>query len=83
MTTVHAIYTALLNVFFLVEEMYVDEEPGVWSTPHIVSLALVIFTGLITCCVGCLSGYHFKLACSGVTTNEEIRGKLFSENPYD
>jgi hypothetical protein len=55
----------------------------VWSTPHIVSLALVIFTGLITCCVGCLSGYHFKLACSGVTTNEEIRGKLFSENPYD
>ena len=83
MTTVHAVYTVLLNVFFLVEKMYGAEEPDMWNTSHIVSLSLVIFTGLITCCVGCLSGYHCKLACSGVTTNEEIRGNLFNENPYD
>ena len=49
------------------------------------SLALLIFCSLITCCVGCLAGYHGKLAFDGVTTNEEIRGKFSNgnQNPYD
>ena len=46
---------------------------------------MAIYSSLITCCVGCLSGYHGKLACAGVTTNEEIRGKFENGgiNPYD
>lgn len=45
----------------------------------------IAFTALISCCVGCLAGYHGKLACGGETTNEEMRGKYSSAagNPYD
>lgn len=46
---------------------------------------MIIYTSLITCCVGCLMSYHGKLAFQGVTTNEEIRGKysVASANPHD
>ena len=50
-----------------------------------ISIAMLFYTALITCCVGGLTGYHGKLACEGITTNEEIRGKFRNghENPYD
>ena len=44
---------------------------------------LLVFTALISLCVGGLSCYHGKLACSGMTTNEELRGKYGAGNPYD
>lgn len=48
------------------------------------SVALIAYTLLIACCVGCLAGYHGKLACEGATTNEELRGKFDARgNPYD
>jgi energy-converting hydrogenase Eha subunit G len=83
MTTLHSIYTVLLNLFFLLEEYYGSEEEDMWNTPHSISIALVVFTALISCCVGGLSAYHGKLACSGITTNEEIRGKYNDMNPFD
>ena len=92
MTTVHSIYTILLDVFFLKEKYYenngeVNNEDGSfeWNTPHIISIVMCGYTSLITCCVGCLSSYHGKLACENVTTNEEIRGKFENGNvnPYD
>ena len=33
-------------------------------------------------CVGGLVCYHGRLACKGMTTNEEIRQK-YAENPFD
>lgn len=83
MTALHATYTAILNLVFLTKEMYGEEDTDKWNTPHTISIALVIFTCLITCCVGCLSGYHGKLVVTGITTNEEIRGKVSEQNPYD
>jgi hypothetical protein len=44
---------------------------------------MIVYTGLITCCVGGMSCYHGKLAWSGQTTNEELRGKYNNGNPYD
>ena len=46
---------------------------------------MLIYTALITCCVGCLASYHGKLAFQGITTNEDIRGKYagFASNPHD
>lgn len=40
---------------------------------------MLVFTGLITLCVGGLAAYHGRLGCLGMTTNEEIRGK-YEEN---
>ena len=84
MTTVHAILTALINLVYIVMDKYGEEAEDEWNTDHLISLALLIFCTLITCCVGGLMGYHGYLACEGVTTNEEIRGKFSgSENPYN
>jgi len=84
LTTVHAIYTGVLDLFFLLNELYGEEEDGTWNLPHVVAVALIAYTALISCCVGCLAGYHGKLACEGATTNEELRGKFDARgNPYD
>merc|ERR1712054_157817 len=53
------------------------------NTAHSFAVGLACYTGIIVCCVGCLSGYHGKLACDGVTTNEEIRGKVAESDVYD
>ena len=85
LTTVHSVYTLFLNVMFQKKELYGEEDDDKWNQYHAMSLALLIFCSLITCCVGCLAGYHGKLAFDGVTTNEEIRGKFSNgnQNPYD
>ena len=65
-------------------ELYGEEDDDKWNTEHGMSIGLIIYTSLITCCVGCLAGYHGKLAVAAVTTNEEIRGKFANTgNPYD
>jgi len=47
-------------------------------------MVLLVFTASIVCCVGGLSCYHSRLACTGATTNEELRGKFTKGgNPYD
>ena len=85
LTSVHSVYTLLLAVMFMVEKLYGDEEDDEWNTNHYMALAMTIYTGLITCCVGCLWAYHGKLAFQGITTNEELRGKFSGSirNPYD
>ncbi len=77
--------TAILDVFFITKELYGDEDDDQWNDKHLTAIALLIYTALISCCVGCLAGYHGKLACEGITTNEEIRGKFGAGrgNPYD
>ena len=57
------------------EALYGSEEDDEWSRDHLIALAMTIYTAVITCCVGCLMGYHGKLAFQGITTNEELRGK--------
>ena len=79
----HAIFTAILDLFFLKDELYGEEDEGSWNLQHIMAVALIVYTALIACCVGCLASYHGKLACEGATTNEELRGKLERGNPYD
>lgn len=81
----HAIFTGVLDLFFLLNQLYLPEDEEQWNLPHIVAVANIAFTALISCCVGCLAGYHSKLACGGETTNEEIRGKYTAGgvNPYD
>ena len=83
LTAVHALYTAILNLVFLLNKMYGAEESDQWNTQHTISIALIVYTGLISCCVGCLTSYHGKLVCTGITTNEEIRDKFSDDNPYD
>ena len=49
-------------------------------------VTILAYTSLIVCCVGGLSCYHSSLACTGATTNEELRGKFSKEpegNPYN
>ena len=43
------------------------------------------YTGVISLCLLGLNGYHSKLAVTGTTTNEDIRGKFSNgnKNPYD
>ena len=86
LVTVHALFTTLLNSLYIMGKLYGDEEDDTWNSMHLMSMALLVFAGLMGCCVGCLAGYHGKLACDGITTNEEIRGKFSTANgtnPYD
>ena len=85
MVSIHAALTCLLDVLFITGKYYGYEEEDKWNTLHLISMGIMIFAGLMGLCVGCLSGYHGKLAIEGVTTNEEIRGKFSngSINPYD
>ena len=86
MVTVHACLTSIINVVYIVKKLYGSEDGDNWNTMHLMSMALLIYSGLMACCVGCLMGYHGKLACDGITTNEELRGKfgrLGRKNPYD
>ena len=75
----------LLDYLYLDKQLYGLEEEDKWNVNHIIAIALISYTGLIACCVGCMSGYHGKLACYGATTNEEMRGKYDGGlgNPYD
>ena len=83
-TSLHAIITAILNVFYLKNKKYdKDSEDGTWSSTHVIGIALIFFTATIVCCVGGLSCYHSRLACTGATTNEEMRNKYDTINPYD
>lgn len=83
-TSIHAIITAILAGFYLKMDKYGDDnEDGSWSAKHVIGAVLLGFTGLIVCCVGGLSCYHSRLACTGATTNEELRGKYEALNPYD
>ena len=83
-TSIHAIFTAIVAGFYIKTDKYgEDNDDGSWSGSHILGAALLGFTGLIVCCVGGLSCYHSRLACTGTTTNEELRGKYDSLNPYD
>ena len=84
--TVHATLTCLLDVLYILKDLYGEEEGDNWNTMHLMSIAILIFAGLMGCCVAGLMGYHAKLACEGITTNEELRGKFGrfgSKNPYD
>ena len=83
-TSLHAIITAIISGLYLKMEKYgEDDEDGSWSVRHMIGIVLLGFTLLIVCCVGGLGCYHSKLACSGATTNEEMRGKISEFNPYD
>lgn len=82
-TSVHATLTLILDCFYLKLRLFVDENPQTEKTKSTVAMFLLIYTALITLCVGGLSCYHGKLAAGGQTTNEEMRGKYSNGNPYD
>ena len=84
MTSLHAITTAVISGLYLKMGKYgEDDEDGSWSFRHMIGICLLGFTALIVCCVGGLGCYHSKLAFTGATTNEEMRGKISEFNPYD
>jgi hypothetical protein len=73
----------VLDIIFLVFELYKSGNPKDESKRTTIAMFLLVFTALISLCVGGLACYHGKLACSGMTTNEELRGKYGAGNPYD
>ena len=76
MVTVHALLTSIINVVYIAKELYGTEDSDSWNSMHLMSMSLLVFSGLMGLCVGGLMFYHTKLICDGVTTNEEIRGKF-------
>ena len=83
-TSLHAIFTMVLDIFFLDMGLYIPDTSEDRSSDHNAAIGLAIYTGMITLCVGGLCCYHTKLAVKGETTNEDIRAKyLTSGNPYN
>jgi len=83
-TFIHAVLTIALDaVYLMFKEDYSDDDDDALPDPaHIVSMGCLIFCAMITLCVGGLVFYHGRLACLGLTTNEEIRAN-YGQNPYD
>lgn len=80
-TTLHAIYTGVLDLVFLIENSGPQNQDK--QATLTIAMGLLAFSALISLCVGGLGGYHGKLAINGQTTNEEMRGKYGNGNPYD
>ena len=80
-TLIHALFTLALDICYII--MFADFSSDNLDGKKVISMVLTVFTSTIVCCVGGLSCYHAKLACMNVTTNEDLRGKLSTGNPYN
>lgn len=80
-TLIHALFTLSLDISFIV--MFADFNTDTVDPTKVISMVLTVFTTTIVCCVGGLSCYHGRLALTNATTNEELRGKLTTGNPYN
>ena len=79
----HAVFTCILDIIYIKPD--VDITSIGFDIRTVICLVMLIYTSMIFCCVGGLTCYHSRLACLGLTTNEEMRGKFtaMSSNPYD
>ena len=78
----HALLTLLIDIIYLVYVRPISDNPR--TNQQNAALALSIYTGMITLCVGGLCCYHTKLAVAGETTNEDIRRKYVrGGNPFN
>eukprot|EP00658_Telonema_sp_P-2_P025549 TRINITY_DN20294_c0_g1_i5.p1 TRINITY_DN20294_c0_g1~~TRINITY_DN20294_c0_g1_i5.p1 ORF type:complete len:204 (+),score=36.45 TRINITY_DN20294_c0_g1_i5:117-728(+) len=76
--------TALLALCTLAGCIYYVADQGLDSITGVVAIVLVIYSIVISCCVGSLAVYHLRLVCRNVTTNEDIKRAWDREpNVYD
>jgi len=74
-TTIHSTLTASIDLVFILEQLYTATKNGDYSTNHIIGIVMMVYCCIIICCLSGLSCYHGKLACCGMTTNEDLRGR--------
>lgn len=74
-TTIHSSLTASIDLVFILEKFYTIKPNGDNGPNYILGIAMMVYCCLIICCVSGLTCYHGKLACCGMTTNEDLRGR--------
>jgi len=85
-TAIHATFTAAIDTAAIILKLYPLTDNNAWSRDQVIGVVMLSYSVMIVCCVGGLSCGHSVLACTGATTNEELRGKYtkdYDGNPYD
>lgn len=82
LTSVLAMLVCGLNVIFMKKKLG-RTKGSLQGVDTVVSLVLLIYSGIMLLSVLFMAVAHCYIALSGQTTNEDLRGKLRDGNPYN